>query len=108
MAENPKSEGEFEIDADLDEKAEASHAPGSLRTPAENRPYRLGLRILAFIGVSALVTLVLGSIFLMYAMGASMSAGTGSASGRTFMNALIYSYPVIILVSGALIFRKRN
>ncbi len=104
MAENPKPKGEFDIDAYLEEKAEASHVPEPLGT--ENRPYRLGLRILAFAGVSVLVTLVLGSIFFMYAMGASMSAGTGSARGRTFMKALIYSYPAIIVVFGALIFRK--
>jgi hypothetical protein len=42
----------------------------------------------------------------MYAMVAIMSAGNGSAIERTLMKALIYSYPIIIVVSGVLTFRK--
>jgi hypothetical protein len=106
MSEEPKQKKEFDIDDYLDGKADAAHNPKPLSTSDEYRPYRLGSRILIFLGISIVVTLVIGSIFFMYAMGASMSAGTGSAGERTFMKALIYSYPVIIVVSGFLTFRR--
>ncbi len=106
MPEEPKRKEELDIDAYLEGKAGAAHTLEPLSTTNKHRQYRLGLRIFLFLGISVVVTLVLGSIFFMYAMGASMSAGTGSAGARTFMNALVYSYPVIIVVSGILIFKK--
>lgn len=106
MTEEPRPKNKFDIDAYLEGDHEAAKHLESASPSPGNSPYRLGLRIFVFIGISVLVTLLLGSIFFMYAMGASMSAGNGSASERTFMEALVYSYPIIIVVSGVLTFRK--